>query len=114
MIQGISSALSALQVLGEKINTTANNVANANTPGYKNSSAYAIPSSSDTGNAGGAALSEISGNPLISAEPPAEESNVDIVEELTNLKLYQRSFEANLKVLETENEMKGDVINLKS
>ena len=41
-----------------------------------------------------------------------EESNVDLAEELTNMIIFQRSYQANLKVLEMENELKGDVLNI--
>ncbi|MFZ5569824.1 MAG: flagellar hook protein FlgE [Thermodesulfobacteriota bacterium] len=41
-----------------------------------------------------------------------ESSNVDLVEEFAALTLFQRHFEANLKVIEVENTLKGDVINL--
>jgi len=41
-----------------------------------------------------------------------EESNVDLGEEMTNMILFRRGFQANLKVLEVENELKGDVLNI--
>lgn len=41
-----------------------------------------------------------------------EESNVDLAEEMTQMMLFQRSYQANIKVIETENEMKGDVLDI--
>jgi flagellar hook protein FlgE len=41
-----------------------------------------------------------------------EGSNVDLAEEMTQLMLLQRSYQANLKVIETENDMRGDVLNI--
>lgn len=41
-----------------------------------------------------------------------EESNVDLADELTHMIVFQRSYQANLKVLEIEDELKGDVLNI--
>ncbi|MFH2065795.1 MAG: flagellar hook basal-body protein [Pseudomonadota bacterium] len=41
-----------------------------------------------------------------------EMSNVDLVEEFTMLILFKRSFQANLKVIEVENGLKGDVLDI--
>ncbi len=41
-----------------------------------------------------------------------ESSNVDLVEEFSSLILFQRNFEANLKTVEVENKLKGDIINI--
>jgi flagellar hook protein FlgE len=58
-----------------------------------------------TGSPGTGGLGRIVPNAL-------EMSNVDLVEEFTNLTLFKRNFQANLKVIEVENELKGDVINI--
>jgi flagellar hook protein FlgE len=58
-----------------------------------------------TGTAGASGLGRISPQSL-------EESNVDMAEEITNMIVFQRSYQANLKVLEVENELKGDVLNI--
>ncbi len=44
--------------------------------------------------------------------PALEASNVDLAEEMTQMTLLQRSYQANLKVIETEDQMKGDVLNI--
>ncbi len=58
-----------------------------------------------TGSPGTGGLGRIVPNAL-------EMSNVDLVEEFTRLTLFKRNFQANLKVIEVENELKGDVINI--
>lgn len=60
-----------------------------------------------TGSPGTGGLGRIVPNAL-------EMSNVDLVEEFTRLTLFKRNFQANLKVIEVENELKGDVIDIVS
>jgi flagellar hook protein FlgE len=62
----------------------------------------------------GDALTGVSGsNGLGRIIPQAlEGSNVDLAEEMTHLMLLRRSYQANLKVIDTENEMKGDVLDI--
>ncbi len=43
-----------------------------------------------------------------------EGSNVDIEEEMVNIMLFQRSYQANLKVIETAEQLKGDVLDIVS
>jgi flagellar hook protein FlgE len=41
-----------------------------------------------------------------------EGSNVDLAEEMVNMTIFQRSYQANLKVIQVEDEMKGDVLDI--
>jgi flagellar hook protein FlgE len=41
-----------------------------------------------------------------------EQSNVDIAKEIVDIILIKRGFQANLKVISTENEMKGDLLDI--
>jgi flagellar hook protein FlgE len=41
-----------------------------------------------------------------------EGSNVDFAEEMVNMTVFQRAYEANLKVIQVEDEMKGDVLDI--
>jgi flagellar hook protein FlgE len=41
-----------------------------------------------------------------------EGSNVDLAEEFVNMTLFQRSYQANLKLIQVEDEMKGDVLDI--
>jgi len=96
MVQAVSSAISALQALGKKMGVTANNVANATT------------------SASGDALTGVPGSKGRGRIVPRalEESNVDLAEEMVNMTIFQRSYQANLKVIQIEDEMKGDVLDI--
>lgn len=41
-----------------------------------------------------------------------EGSNVDLAEEMVNMTILQRSYQANIKVIQIEDEMKGDVLDI--
>jgi flagellar hook protein FlgE len=58
-----------------------------------------------TGVPGSGGLGSIVSNAL-------EESNVDLAQEFVNMTILQRSYEANLKVIQVEDEMKGDVLDI--
>jgi flagellar hook protein FlgE len=61
MVQAVSSAISALQTLGNKMRITANNVANSTTNGFKRSRASSV-NVMNGGTGAGTRLGEISGN----------------------------------------------------
>ena len=54
------------------------------------------------------------GNPLASDEGYVETPNVDLATELVNMKIAQRSYEANLKTLITFDEMQATLLDIKS
>ncbi len=67
----------------------------------------------ETGNSGSALTGSPGSGGFGGIVPNAlETSNVDLVEEFASLTLFKRNFEANLKVLEVDNAIKGDVINI--
>ena len=69
----------------------------------------------ETGDSGGAVTGSPGTGGLGRIVPNAlEMSNVDLVEEFAQLTLFKRSFEANLKVIQVENELKGDAIDIVS
>jgi flagellar hook protein FlgE len=41
-----------------------------------------------------------------------EGSNVDLAEEFVNMTILQRSYQANLKVIQAEDQMRGDVLDI--
>lgn len=71
MVDGVSSAISALQSIGKKLNVSANNIANSNTTGFKKSSASSTDVSHN-GSGGGTVLSEISESASQGALVPTE------------------------------------------
>jgi flagellar basal body rod protein FlgG len=104
MIKGTSASLAALFTFGKKLSNTAGNVANVNTKGYKKTVATIIED--------GKGLPEVS---LRKSDSPGalieedgimqETSNVDLLEELPQMVVTQRGYEANIKALKTQDDL---------
>jgi flagellar basal-body rod protein FlgC len=110
----IGTSLSALNAFTSKMNVTAQNLANVSTDGYKSSSVTIESGQGQTVRAN--VTKDNSSGPLIpnsSAENGVEEmSNVDMVKEMLQLIPTQRAYDANLKVIQTNLEMRGNLINM--
>ena len=112
MISGISASLAGLAVFGKKLSAAANNIANSDTAGYK------ATESVITGDAAG--LPELSLKRIDTPGPlvqdgdgtMTEQSNVDLAQELTQTTVAQRGYEANLKVLQAQDDMLGSVLDI--
>jgi flagellar basal body rod protein FlgG len=110
----IGASLSALNAFSTRMNVTANNLANVNTDGYKssrvvigNGQGQTVKANVVTDNSPGFMI------PDKSAENGVEElSNVDVVNEITQLISTRNGYDANLKVIETGLEMHGALINM--
>ena len=110
----IGASLSALNAFSTRMNVTANNLANVNTDGYKssrvvigNGQGQTVKANVVTDNSPGFMI------PDKSAENGVEElSNVDVVNEMTQLISTRNGYDANLKVIETSLEMHGALINM--
>jgi flagellar basal body rod protein FlgG len=103
MVSAISSSLRALSVFGKKLSNTAGNVANCNTDGYKK----AVTTITEDGNGlPDATLQQIdSPGALIDvAGVLTQTSNVDLSEELPQMMIAQRGYEANIKALKAQEE----------
>ena len=114
MIESLSSTLSALRAFSKKMAVTANNIANVNSDDFKRSEAILKEGEP------GAVEVEIrqidSEGPIIPASTDGMEnrelSNVDLTTELPNAITAQRGFEANLKMIKTEDEMIGSILDI--
>jgi len=110
----IGTSLSALNAFTSKMNVTAQNMANVSTDGYKSSSVTIESGQGQTVRAN--VTKDNSSGPMIpnnSAENGVEEmSNVDMVKEMLQLIPTQRAYDANLKVIQTNLEMRGSLINM--
>jgi len=111
MVSGINSSLAALFTFGNKLANTAGNVANVNTDGYKKRVANIKDDSANqpqldvsTSNEPGA-LIQVDG-------ALRETSNVDLGEELPQLIVSQRGYEANIKALEAQDGMLKSTIDI--
>lgn len=117
MISAYQSALTGLQAFGTKLQSNGNNVANGNTENFKKTmvtNASADPQGvkaqiNKTTNPGDNVYQETSaGLELV------ELSNVDLATELVDMNLNSTMYKANLKTIETVNDMTGALLNLKS
>ena len=115
MISAVNSTLSALQAFKTKMGVTANNIANVNTDEFKKSRA-----SLEEGTNGevrvdikrvdtpGHPYREFVGDQMVEKES----SNVKLDEELPSMMVTEHSYEANLKVLQTQDRMLGTVLDI--
>lgn len=115
MISAISSAVSAINAFEKKMAVISNNIANSLSDGFKKS--RAILKDGETG----AVEVDISvvdtPGPVITVEENGgilekEMSNVDLAEEIPQTIIAQTGFEANLKTLQTEDEMMGTLLDI--
>jgi flagellar basal-body rod protein FlgC len=118
MLSAIPSSLSALHAYGQKLGVTAENIANVNTPGYRRKTAvlsegsqgdvtvHVNPSSQP---AEGAAANRRPAPGV--TEPPSNVNNVNLAEEIPSLVTVQRAYEANAKVVQTEDNVLGTLLD---
>jgi flagellar hook protein FlgE len=111
------AALSGLQAFGTKINSNANNIANANSEGFKKTRvtlAETLPQGVKTvvdkvETPGATVLEETAmGMDVV------ELSNVELGSELPQMLLNSQFYKANLKTIETVNRMAGTLLDIKS
>lgn len=115
MISGMTSAISALSAFGKRMGVIANNVANVASDGFKKS--RVLMEDQDPGGVR-VTLSRVeTPGPRIMEETAAgleekELSNVSLEEEIPNALLTEKMFTANTKVVKTEEEMIGSVLDI--
>jgi flagellar hook protein FlgE len=98
MADSMAIASSALSAYGLRQATTANNVANINTPDYKAASVQLKENK-----AGGVQATVVTGN-----------DRVDISREATEMVSTKNSFKANLKVMRVADQMSKELLNIKA
>ena len=115
MIYPVSNALSALNSFRKQLNVTADNIANVNTDDFKKSRV-----NMQEGPQGGvqADVQQID-TPGIPKEVirddevvEVESSNVDLVEEFTDMITAKTGFSANLKTVAYQNETLGSLLDI--
>jgi flagellar basal-body rod protein FlgC len=106
MIPSVNSTLSALRAYKTSMGVTANNIANVNTDEFKKSRA-----TMKEGVNGGVEVEVSKINTQMVAK---ETSNVNLEEELPDMMVTQRTYEANLKVLQTHDKMLGTMLDILS
>lgn len=115
MVNSIKNNLSALNAFSKQMMVSSNNVANTLTQDYKKSRAI---NSQGTKNQVTTTITQINTNsplvqnPLDETSELIELSNTDITEEMTNQIIIEQGFKANSKVISTNNELIGTIINI--
>ena len=101
-------AVSALKAFEKKADVTANNIANIDTDEFKASRALF-----QTGEVPGVSVTITEENTPGTTQPDgAESSNVNLPVELVNLITTQHAQSANIKVIETDEQMKRSLIDV--
>ena len=115
MITAIRSTISGLNGLQKKAESMANNIANSSTDGYKKTrvtlketDTHGVKANVQRVNTPGPMVYEQTQE----GEKLVEKSNVELAEEIPNLTVAQRSYEANLKMIKTEDEMLGSILDI--
>lgn len=114
MIDGLRNALSSIRAHERKMNVHANNIANANTNGYKRDQAVL-----QEGRDGAVRvdltkdMSPAPQDPLAPDAPGMETelSNVDLADELTGMVPTEIGYKANLKSIRSRDEMLGTLLD---
>ena len=114
MISALNSTVSALRAFVTKLGVTADNIANVNTDGFKKNRAIL-----HEGQNGGVRVEikrdDSPGFRYDTVENgekvEKETSNVDLAEEIPDLMMTKRAYQANLKTLETQDEMLGSLLD---
>ena len=117
MISATQSALSALQAYGTKIEANSNNVANSGTQGYKRTH-VTLTEGVQGGVATNIRKTDAPGPILYdrsaTGREPIEQSNVDLGREFPEMIMNTHSFKANLKTLQTADELFSSILDLKA
>jgi len=115
MISGMHSAISALSAFGKRMGVLADNVANAASEGFKKS--RTLMEDQEPGGVR-VTLSRVdTPGPRVMEETSEgleerELSNVNLEEEIPGALLTEKMFSANTKVVKTEEEMIGSVLDI--
>ena len=109
-IQGLSGSVSALKAFGTKMASTADNIANSQSKKFKKTR---VVLSEQQGGTGGvkAEVSKVNTPGYVDSDNE-ELSNVDMAEEISSMIPTSRNFEANVKTVQTMDEMTGTIINI--
>ncbi|MHA6327116.1 flagellar basal body rod protein FlgC [Roseivivax sp. CAU 1753] len=115
---------SALRAQAGRLRHLSENIANADTPGYRRKTASFTQESVSGGNLDSVALGRTHldptqltrvfepDHPLAGADGFYESSNVDLLIEIADAREAQRSYEANLKMFEQTREMRRGLFEL--
>ncbi len=114
MIDGLHSAQSGLAAYGRKVSNNGHNIANSQSEDFEKSRIVL-----EAGEDGGVTTQVIKEKDLQNSSPApvenitkSETSNVDLAQEIVEMTVAQRSFEANAVSLRTNEETLGTVLDI--
>ena len=115
MISPLNNAISALQAHDKKLGVTAHNIANVNSEGYKK---YRATMEEDA--LGGVRVDirrvETPGHPyevMQDGQPVTKEtSNVDLTQEIPNLMIARRGYEATITTIQAQEKILGSLLDI--
>lgn len=112
-----NSALSALRAFSLRVNSNANNIANANTDGFKKTRVR-LASAEPNGVAANVEKINTTGA-VMQQEGKADQeevklSNVDLAQEIPEMNMNSTLYKANLKTLQVADEMTARLLQLKA
>ena len=117
MISAYQTALTGLQAFSTKLQSNGDNIANANTEGFKktivtntNVDPQGVKAQVNKTSTPGTSVFQETGAGM----DLVELSNVDLATELVDMNLNSTMYKANLKTIDTVNDMTGELLNLKS
>lgn len=117
-------AATGMQSQAERIRLLSENIANADTPGYRRKQASFEPFRGDSAPAGAVQLGRVRldptdltvvhdpSHPLADVDGTYEGSNVDLVIEIADAREAQRSYEANLRIFDQVRQMSSSLSDL--
>ena len=115
MISPLNSTISALQAYKSQMEVTSNNIANVNTEGFKKSKATlqegtngAVQVDIKQVDTPGHRYQALEGDQMVERET----SNVDLSEEFPQMMVTQHAYQANMKVIQTQDEILGNMLNI--
>ncbi|RVV97957.1 flagellar basal body rod protein FlgC [Mesobaculum littorinae] len=124
ILSSLSTAASGMKAQGARLRYVSENIANADTPGYRRKIApfeAAVEAGRDTGEVriGALQLDQTAlpkvfdpAHPMADGTGHYEASNVDIMIELADAREAQRSYEANLKMFDQTRQMTQGLLAL--
>lgn len=123
-INTMSVAASGMEAQAMRLRYISENIANADTPGYRRKTAAFETTFEGGADTGKVQLGEIAldssdlgriydpGNPLANPDGYYDGSNVDMVVEVADAREAQRSYEANLKLFDQARQMSQSLLEL--
>jgi len=112
LIKGMSAAASGLSVEATCLNQTAHNIANVNTDGFQ--PGRVEQADVQGGGVRVTGITQMPAGPTIdTGDGEVQVSGTDLGTEMVNLITTERSAEANMKTIQTADEMLGTILDVK-